>query len=85
VLISLTEIVVFGRVGHMKVTVQKQLEQDMRRASEVMGVSEEELAERAVRFYLASIHQELELEKELYAWNQVSDEALLNMERDMSQ
>ena len=43
--------VVFDRVGNMKVKVQKQLDQG------------------------------LELEKELYAWDQVSDEALLNMER----
>ena len=69
----------------MKITLQKQLKQEVRRASEVMGVSEEELAERAMRFYLASIHQELELEKELHAWDQVSDEALLNMERAMLQ
>jgi hypothetical protein len=69
----------------MKITMHKQLEQEMRRASEVMGVSEEELAERAMRFYLASIHQELELEQELQAWDQVSDEALLNMERAMLQ
>lgn len=69
----------------MKVTIQKQLEQEMRRASEVMGVSEEELAERAMRFYLASIQQELALEKELNAWDHVSDEALLNMERAMLQ
>jgi hypothetical protein len=69
----------------MKITLQKQLKQEMRRASEVMGVSEEELAERAMRFYLASIHQELELEQELRAWDQVSDEALLNMEQAMLQ
>ena len=69
----------------MKITMQKQLEQEMRRASEVMGVSEEELAERALRFYLASIHQELALEQELHAWDQISDEALLNMERTMLQ
>jgi hypothetical protein len=69
----------------MKITMQKQLKQEMRRASEVMGVSEEELAERALRFYLASIQQELELEKELQAWDQGSDEALLTMERAMLQ
>ena len=69
----------------MKITLQKQLKQEMRRASEVMGVSEEELTERAMRFYLASIHQELELEQELQAWDQVSDEALLTMERAMLQ
>jgi hypothetical protein len=69
----------------MKITLQKQLKQEMRRASEIMGVSEEELTERAMRFYLASIHQELELERELQAWDQVSDETLLNMERAMLQ
>ena len=69
----------------MKITLQKQLKQEMRRASEVMGVSEEELTQRAMRFYLASIQQELELEQELHAWDHVSDEALLNMERAMLQ
>ena len=69
----------------MKITIQKHLEQEMKRASEVMGVSEEELTERVMRFYLASIQQELELEKELNAWDQVSDEALLTMERALLQ
>ncbi len=69
----------------MKITMQKKLEQEIRRASEVMGVDEQELAERAMRFYLASIHQELALEQELHAWDQVSDEALLSMERAMLQ
>jgi hypothetical protein len=69
----------------MKITMQKKLEQEIRRASEVMGVDEQELAERAMRFYLASIHQELALEQELQAWDKVSDEALLNMERAMLQ
>jgi hypothetical protein len=69
----------------MKITMRKQLQQEIRHASEVIGISEEELAERALRFYLASIHQELELEQELHAWDEVSDEALLNMERAMLQ
>ena len=50
-----------------------------------MGGNGQDLGERAMRFYLASIHQELELEQELQAWDQVSDEALLNMERAMLQ
>ena len=57
----------------------------MKRASAVLGVSKEELAERTMRFYLASIHQELTLEQELHAWDQISDEALLNMEQAMLQ
>ena len=69
----------------MKITMQKQLEQEMRRVSEIIGISEEELAERALCFYLASIHQELELEQALQAWDHVSNEALLNMEQAMLQ
>jgi hypothetical protein len=38
-----------------------------------------------MRFYLAGIYQELELEQELHTWDQVSDETLLNMERGMLQ
>jgi hypothetical protein len=51
----------------------------------IPNIPQEELTERAMRFYLASIHQELELERELQAWDQVSDEALLTMERAMLQ
>lgn len=65
----------------MKVIVHEKLRKDIRRASRIMGVDEQELAQRAMRFYLASIQQEMELEKESRAWEQVSDEALLNMER----
>lgn len=46
-----------------------------------MGIDEQELVQRAMRFYLASMQQEIALEKELQAWEWVSDEALLNMER----
>jgi hypothetical protein len=53
--------------------------------SEIMCINKQELIERAMHFYLASIHQELELEQELHAWDEVSDEALLNMEREMLQ
>ena len=66
----------------MNITLPKQLEQEMKRVSKVIGISEEE---RALRFYVASIRQELELEQELHAWNHVSDKALLNMERVMLQ
>ncbi len=53
----------------------------MKRVSQVMGIDEQELVQRAMRFYLASMQQEIALEKELQAWEWVSDEALLNMER----
>ena len=65
----------------MKVIVRKQLKKDMERASRIMGLNEQELAQRALRFYLASIQQEVELESESRAWERISDEALLNMDR----
>jgi hypothetical protein len=67
----------------MIVIKQKQLKQDIKRATEIMGIDERELAERALRFYLASIQQEVELQSELEAWERVSDETLLNMEQTM--
>jgi len=65
----------------MKVITHEKLKKDMKRASRIMGINEQELAQRAMRFYLASIQQEMELEKESRAWEQISDEALLNMDR----
>ena len=65
----------------MKVIVRKQLKKDMEWASRIMGLNEQELAQRALRFYLASIQQEVELESESRAWERISDEALLNMDR----
>jgi hypothetical protein len=67
----------------MSITRQDQLKHDIKRVSEVMGIDEQELAERAMRFYLASIQQEVELQSELEAWEQVGDEALRNMEQMM--
>lgn len=68
----------------MNTTVQKQLKSDIKRASIAMGVAEKELAERAMRYYLASIKEEMALQEELDAWERVSDEALLAMERSLS-
>ena len=65
----------------MNTTTNTQLKDDIRRTSKVMGIGEKELAERALRFYLASIKEEVALQDEFSAWEQVSDEALLKMEK----
>lgn len=65
----------------MSSTTQTQLNKDIKRTSKVMGIDEQELSERAMRFYLASVKEEVKLRDELAAWEQVSDEALLNMEK----
>ena len=48
-----------------------------------MGIGEKELAERAMRFYLASVEREVALQSELDAWERISDEALTNMEQTL--
>ena len=65
----------------MSTATQKQFKKSIKRASEVMGIGEKELAERAMRFYLASVEQEVALQSELDVWEQISDEALANMEQ----
>ena len=65
----------------MNTATQKQLKKNIKRASAVMGIGEKELTERAMRFYLASVEREVALQNELDAWEQVSDEAFLTMEK----
>ncbi|MDZ4285287.1 MAG: hypothetical protein U1A28_05690 [Patescibacteria group bacterium] len=64
----------------MNTVVQKQLKKEIKRVSKVMGVGEKELVERAMRFYLASVKQELALQDELDAWERASDETLTKMD-----
>ena len=48
----------------MSTATQKKLRQDIKRASKAIGVGEKELAERAMRFYLASVEQEIALQND---------------------
>ena len=65
----------------MNTTTQKQLKKDIKRVSAVMGLNQRELAERAMRFYLASVEQEIALQNELAVWEQISDETLHTIEK----
>lgn len=67
----------------MNTAVQKKLKKDVERVSKVMGIGEKELVERATRFYLASVEQEVALRDELDAWERASDDALSSMEKSM--
>ena len=68
----------------MSIATQKKLRQDIKRASKAIGVDEKELAERAMRFYLASVEREIALQNELEAWEQISDTTLHTMEKALS-
>ena len=67
----------------MRVQVQNNLYQKIKTTSRVMGVDETELIDRALLLYLRAIQQTVELRQELKDWDELSDEAFMNMECGM--
>ncbi|MFH1712988.1 MAG: hypothetical protein ABH896_02265 [Candidatus Jacksonbacteria bacterium] len=64
----------------MQIQLKENLYNDVKTASRFIGVDEEELIDRALLFYLNSIQAKMDLEKELKAWDYLSDEALMSMD-----
>jgi len=64
-------------------TLTKKNIRGIREAARLIGTDEKEILERAVLFYLASIKATLDLEKELRAWDTLSDEALARTDRSL--
>ncbi len=67
----------------MRIQIEKKMQKDLKRASQLMGLKEEELAKRALLLFLDSIREQIELDEELRAWDAASDEALVHMERSL--
>ena len=63
---------------------KEQLKHDLQHASQLMGIGEEELIDRALELYLTSIRGYFDLASELRAWDALSDEALENMEDNLT-
>lgn len=57
-------------------TLTKKTRTNIKSASKVLGVKEEDILERASIFYLDAIRDEVELKKEHDFWEYLSDEAL---------
>lgn len=68
----------------MRIQIREQLQGDLKKASQVMGVREREIVDRALLFYLKSIRDHGNPEKEFQAWDVLSDEALTRMERRLA-
>jgi hypothetical protein len=66
------------------ITLDNNIQSDLEKASKLIGVDERELATRAILHYLHNIREEMNLADEFAAWEQVSDEALINMERELA-
>ncbi len=57
-------------------TLTKQTRANIKNASKVLGVKEEDILERASRYYLDAINGEVELQREFDLWERMSDETL---------
>jgi hypothetical protein len=66
------------------ITLDNNIQSDLEKASKFIGVDERELVERAIVHYIHSIRDEIELAEEFEAWDRASDEALMNMERELT-
>lgn len=69
----------FAIISDMEIKVKEKLHKDIKNTSELLGIKEQELIDRALFLYLESVKGILELEREFKAWNELSDEALINM------
>jgi hypothetical protein len=65
------------------ITIDKSTQDNLTKASKLTGIDEGELAKRAILSYLKYINDENNLSEELWAWDEMSNEALLNMERNL--
>jgi hypothetical protein len=51
--------------------------------AKILKIQENALLERAVRYYLLSLNEEIDLKKEFDLWKDASDEDLLNFEKTL--
>ena len=63
----------------MQVNFHSQTMARLKQVSQVIGIREENLIQRAVLYYLDAIQKQAELIDEMNAWDSLSDELSLNL------
>lgn len=67
----------------MQIQTSKDVDKKIKKASEILGLEEVEIVDRAILLYLDNIEKYLELKKEFKEWDMLSDEALGKFERGL--
>ena len=67
----------------MKVELEKGTGERVKKVSIELGVSDEDVVDRAILLYLDNISKYLDLKREMSEWDALSDEALLNFEKSL--
>ena len=67
----------------MEVKLAREVEEKVSEVSVELGIKRNEVIERAVLLYLDNISKYLELKKEFSNWDKLSDEALIDFEKQL--
>ena len=65
----------------MEVELSKEIVKKINKVSSILGLRNKDIVNRALLFYLDTISKQLELKKEMLAWDMLSDEALVNLDK----
>ena len=74
---------VFKQHSVMEVKLAREVEEKVSEVSVELGIKRNEVIERAVLLYLDNISKYLELKKEFSNWDKLSDEALIDFEKQL--
>ena len=64
----------------MQIHLQESTFAQLKHVSQTTGIQEENLIRRAILYYLDALQKSVALSAEMDAWDQLSDEALVNFE-----
>ncbi len=67
----------------MNVQLSEEVVEKVDKASQLLGIQQQEIVDRALSVYLDSLAKYLELKEELKAWDTLSDEALVMFESSL--
>lgn len=68
----------------MQIEISNQSEERLKKISDATGFATKDILDRALMlFYLSAVKDEIELKKELTAWDKASDEDFANFEKDL--
>ena len=65
----------------MEIELSRDMKSRLSKVSSILGVKDKELVNRAILFYMDTISKQVELKKEISAWDRLSDEALAKFDK----
>jgi len=67
----------------MEIEISEDASKKIGQISTALGLEKREIVDRAILFYLDNIQKSLQIKKEFEMWDSLSDEALINFEKQL--